>query len=1130
MSKDLGSIHIEIELETKHLLDGVRKSQRGLGKLSGVMENISSSTRDAESSMFSFSKAAQVVASSLNAGAIITAIDGWGLMASRIKTSLKSVEGDTGRYAEVQERFLEISNRNGKAIETTQSLYVGSATSMKEMGYNTAQTMDYIESLSSTFTANATSAQQTESAMTALNNAMVTGTLSGNDWDSVLNGIPSSVGDVAQELTRLRGGFQVTESEVRQMAANGGLDMKLFVDALINAKDANNILADSMNNTLAGGFTKLSNSAQAYYGELSQSSGVTDLVSAGFSVLSDNFDKVAAAANIAALVVGARMANALAGAGKEQLKSIANSVNQAKAELESAKASEASAIQAQRRAAAEVKNAQLDRARLQNTINNNAAARQSIIMSTELTAAKERERAAKLGLFQANTTLAASSAAVGTASRAASVGVRMASGALNLVGGPMGIIAAAAAGWYIYEQNQAAAKKESIAFADTLPDVIEKLKGLNLEQLKGTRADTLVSIKNQREALAALEKDIVSLTKQNPAASWTTKDGFVWDKTGADEGAADREIQLAQKVRDLDSARAKLNETLKAEHQINIQLNQSIVEQMRVARDNAIALEEAEKNTSFLGGAQTFFAEKLGLSTQALKAFNSESLKINWGGTEGEKLLKQAKRRLELTKLEGEARVKKQVEFDAEDAGVKNPQRVAELQNIAAETYRVGEARSKANAEGKKSAATAETVAEKLANLKRQSEQAAESTNELSRAQAIQKTSDSLGKLAKPEEIKLAEEYAAKIWDISNAQRALSVAENLLPERQENSRYEQETRELKNALDAQKISRDEYNIVTEKAESQHQLNLAKIRSESVISPQQEAAGMVDPVQQLANENARKLALIQQFETDKTLTEQQAMELRNAANRLYEQQRLDAQWELFQNQSLTNELLATSLDGLQSDGTNAILGLLNGSQSLNESLANVGATILNSVVGGLVQMGIDWVKSQIMASAANSAAAASAATTGASITASMAPAAAASNVATMGGASAIGLTAMAAAVPAMIGLFGGARYNGGPVTASSIYRVGENGKPEIFKANNGNQYMIPGDNGRVISNRDIQGGEGGSSVVQHITFEINTTGGIDPAAMTQMESMMKRVALFQIHDQATRPGGKIQPRK
>jgi hypothetical protein len=46
-------------------------------------------------------------------------------------------------------------------------------------------------------------------------------------------------------------------------------------------------------------------------------------------------------------------------------------------------------------------------------------------------------------------------------------------------------------------------------------------------------------------------------------------------------------------------------------------------------------------------------------------------------------------------------------------------------------------------------------------------------------------------------------------------------------------------------------------------------------------------------------------------------------------------------------------------------------------------------------------------------------------------------------------------------------------------------VGEGGKPEIYQASNGSQYMIPGDNGRVISNRDMQGGGGGGSSFNQI---------------------------------------------
>lgn len=61
---------------------------------------------------------------------------------------------------------------------------------------------------------------------------------------------------------------------------------------------------------------------------------------------------------------------------------------------------------------------------------------------------------------------------------------------------------------------------------------------------------------------------------------------------------------------------------------------------------------------------------------------------------------------------------------------------------------------------------------------------------------------------------------------------------------------------------------------------------------------------------------------------------------------------------------------------------------------------------------------------------------------------------------------------------------GKRKNGGPVSAGSMYQVGEGGMPEIYQASNGSQYMIPGDNGKVLSNKDING-SGGITVINNI---------------------------------------------
>ncbi|CAI0724173.1 tape measure protein [Serratia grimesii] len=461
------------------------------------------------------------------------------------------------------------------------------------------------------------------------------------------------------------------------------------------------------------------------------------------------------------------------------------------------------------------------------------------------------------------------------------------------------------------------------------------------------------------------------------------------------------------------------------------------------------------------------------------------TINFNNSGTANPKqdaLVKRSQQRIELSKLEGEARARLQAVYDAEDAGIsKNDPRVKKLQDQYAEIERNTKAQKESNAEGKKSASQAESAAQKLANLKQQAALAAESTSELSRAQAILNAQQSLGKGATQTQISLAGEYAAKKWDTANAIKAQAAAEKLLPEARENASYTQDVKDLNTALAAKKISQEQYNTTSEQLEQQHQTALAQIRSNQVASPQQQAAGLVDPVQQLANENAQKLALIQQFTQQRVITEQQGLLLMNAANQQYEQQRTAAQWEILSQQSLGYDMLTSAVDAFAGNASNAITGLITGSMSAEEALKSLGSTMLNSVVNSLVQVGVEMLKNfiiqQVMGGAATTAGVAQA---GILASAWAAPAALAS-LASFGGNSVPAMAGMTATVGLAKGLaVAGARYSGGPVAGGSMYRVGERGKPELYQASNGSQYMIPGDNGKVISNKDMQ--SGGMNVV------------------------------------------------
>ncbi|ASO98887.1 TPA: tail protein (tape measure) [Enterobacter hormaechei] len=459
--------------------------------------------------------------------------------------------------------------------------------------------------------------------------------------------------------------------------------------------------------------------------------------------------------------------------------------------------------------------------------------------------------------------------------------------------------------------------------------------------------------------------------------------------------------------------------------------------------------------------------------------------------TSGQKnLIKQSERNLALSKLQGEARARLQAQYAAEDAGfAKDDPHTKQMQDDAAATFKNTQAQKTFQSEQKKGASQADSIAQKLANLKQQSELAADSTNNLSREQAILNAQQSLGKGATKEQIALAGQYAAAKWDTVNALKAQAAAEKLLPEARENASYKQDVQDLNTALAAKKISLEQFNQTSERLEATHQANLAKIRAQQAVTPQQEAVAQVDPVQQLANQHAQQLALIQQFEQQGLLAHQNALALKNAADTQYEQQRTAAQWELLSQQSLGYSMLTSAVDAFSGNASNALTGLITGTMSAQDAMRSLGNTMLNSVVNALVQVGVEALKNFIIGQTLGAAATAAGASQAAILATAWAPAAAMASLASFGANSVPAMTGIASTVGLAQGLaLTGMRYNGGPVNAGGLYQVGERGKPEIYQASTGKQYMIPGDNGKVISNKDMQSGSGViiNNIVQNYT--------------------------------------------
>ncbi|WP_213780993.1 tape measure protein [Enterobacter hormaechei] len=410
--------------------------------------------------------------------------------------------------------------------------------------------------------------------------------------------------------------------------------------------------------------------------------------------------------------------------------------------------------------------------------------------------------------------------------------------------------------------------------------------------------------------------------------------------------------------------------------------------------------------------------------------------------------------------------------------------------------------------EAEKYAKAQQTVNEKLEELRQKAQLSAGSLGELSRAQAVLNAQQSLGSAATQAQIKEAGEYAAKAWDASAAARGVTEALKAMPLQAENKSYAESMQNLKAALNAGKIDLKEYNAATEKMALEHQNNLAKINAQATVNPVASARAEVDPVQQLVNENNQKLALMQQYQQQeqailqqsyqkgkinydqfvaaKAATDAQYLALKTAQENQFNEQMTAAQWQLLSQQGLGYEMLTSAVDAFSGNASNALTGLITGTMSAQDAMRSLGNTMLNSVVNALVQVGVEALKNFIIGQTLGAAATAAGASQAAILATAWAPAAAMASLASFGANSVPAMTGIASTVGLAQGLaLTGMRYNGGPVNAGGLYQVGERGKPEIYQASTGKQYMIPGDNGRVISNKDMTSGGGGGAPILNI---------------------------------------------
>ncbi|HHZ6761349.1 TPA: tape measure protein [Proteus mirabilis] len=1095
----VGEIVYQVQMDVQQLLTSQQQLEQRLNRMDSSFNRTSQSVNNTERSMQSLSKVAAALTGYLSASMVASYSEAWTELNNKLSNSVRASES----LVDVTQRVFDISQATRSSLDATATLYARLERGTREYNTSAADLAKLTSIINQGFIVSGATAIEAENAIIQLSQGIASGVLRGEEFNSVAE-------QGSRLMVALADSMGVGIGQLRKMAAEGKLTTDVVVKGLLSQGDAIGKEFAKTTRTMSQAFQEAGNNLTKFLGENTTIKSTVSAFSDAVITVSKNLDELSSVLTVIAAVVGSRYVAALAMATKSKVMMAAASRQESVATLQSARASEYAANMSVRKAQADLASARSAVALAQAEYNVAKGTLAEATALDNLIAKKSLASKAAITLTQATQAQTAAMANSAAAARAASLSMGLLRGTMGMLGGPAGVAMLAGAAIYYFYQKSEQAKQEAQDFADSIDHLTAKLKDLSYQEIARDAQDARDKQELLTLEMKEQEKQLSALRAQLELQKTALKD----QPELIDKNTTRILREITKLEGDLSTNRKRLELTTKYLTDAQDEYNRKAKEAIDLSVKSATTL-DIEK--SAFGRLTTQIRE----ATGAKEEFSLVRPKLNFGGEEGEKLKKQMEERLALSKLEGAERAKLKAMYDAKDAGITDPDAIRHLQDLAAQEYENTQAKKESISAAKKEATEAEKLKQKITDVANATKVAELETKGLAREAAILEAVQKLGSKATKAQITEITELAGKEFDLKQKIQDRKDAFSQNPEAKANQEYKLSLEQLERQLQSNLVTEEDYHRRRLELASEYSKKIAEANANKTVSPQDDLKGKADPIQALANEHAQKLALIKEYENQKVLTEQQSLELMNAANTQYEQARTDAMYELWRNQSLGNEAAAAALDAFSGSASNALTGIITGSMEASDALRSIGNTVLNSLINTFVQAGIEQAKAAWFGAAAQEGAIA--ATTAvqtaaigtqtavstaaaATTTAAWTPAAIMASIASMGTAAKIGLAAIAVLG---VGAIAGARKNGGPVDAGSMYRVGEGGKPEIFKANNGRQYMIPGDNGKVISNKDMQGG--GMNV--NVVFNDYSSGGHKFDAQTSQDGNTLTIQAF-----------------
>ncbi len=230
---------------------------------------------------------------------------------TRFTNQLKVAGLEGNKLAGVQTDLFGVAQRYGVELESLGSLYSKSAQAGKELGASQAELLQFTTGVAAALKIQGGSAASAQGALLQLSQALGSGTVRAEEFNSVQEGARPILQAVATNLEAAGGSV----AKLKVLVNDGKVSSEQFFRAFLAGSKELEAQAEKAGLTIAASFQILNNALGKYIGEADQSLSATQRISAALIELSKNLDTVVAALGVlGAILLGRVVAGMVASA------------------------------------------------------------------------------------------------------------------------------------------------------------------------------------------------------------------------------------------------------------------------------------------------------------------------------------------------------------------------------------------------------------------------------------------------------------------------------------------------------------------------------------------------------------------------------------------------------------------------------------------------------------------------------------------------------------------------------------------------------------------------------------------------------------------------------------------------